>query len=161
MAISGEVRVHWEDVAPCGGWLVSEVEKVKDYDRSTDGAFVQAVERDDEGEAVKIDGEPLRHWQVTVMDGDPTVKRDKTFRVTILATRQPVPPEGVPGLPFVPVAFEGMTMRRWVNRRTCTPPRPGRTHSCGAEERTVLRATGMAAVEFPAMPTDGARAGKG
>jgi hypothetical protein len=159
MAIRGAIRVEFEDVFPHGAWLVSEVTPVKDYDRSTEQVDQQVVERDEQGEPVLVDGQPLRHWQVTVMDGDPQVKqRDKTLTVTVIAAHQPVPPEAVANTPFVPVELTGMTFRTWLNRQGCRPPRGGRQHICGAREVVSLTATGLRA---PAKATAPAVAGNG
>src|SRR5215204_1553483 len=144
MALKGAIRVEFDDVFPHGAWLVSEVTPVKDYRRSTADVDQQVVERDEEGELVLVDGKPLRHWQVTVMDGDASVRqRDKTLNVTLIAAQQPVPPAPLEGTPFVPVELEGMTLRLWVNKQACRPPRGGRDHICGAREVVQLTATGL------------------
>src|SRR5829696_4148879 len=145
MAIKSAIRVEFDDVFSQGAWLVSEVTPVKDYRRSTADVDQQVVERDEDGEPMLVDGQPLRHWQVTVMDGDPSVKRDKTVSVTVIGTHRPVPPAPVEGTPFVPVELTGMTYRMWVNRQACRPPRGGRDHICGAREVVSLTATGIQA----------------
>ena len=89
-----------------GADVVGEVEPVKDFDASSNGRFVQARDKQT-GELV---------WQVAVMDGDPTLKpAQKTVAVKILAPVQPVPPQPMPGLPFTPVAFDGITVTPYVN----------------------------------------------
>ena len=53
------------------------------------------------------------------MDADPTVKAgQKTVAVKILSPVQPVVPAALPGLPFVPVEFDGMTATAYVAQNT-------------------------------------------
>ena len=53
------------------------------------------------------------------MDADPTVKAgQKTVSVKILSPVQPVPPAALPGLPFVPVEFDAMTVTAYVGQNT-------------------------------------------
>ncbi|MGW0069019.1 plasmid replication, integration and excision activator [Streptosporangium sandarakinum] len=109
MAIQGPIPVSFEQVFPHGCYIVGEVEQVKDFTASTNGRTVYAKD--------KTTGEPV--WQVAVMDADPTVKAgQKTVTVKILADVQPVPPASLPGLPFVPVEFDGMTVTPYVAQNT-------------------------------------------
>ncbi|MEO3876753.1 plasmid replication, integration and excision activator [Nonomuraea sp. B12E4] len=106
MAIQGPIPVTYTMVFPHGCYIVGEVEPVKDFDASTNGRFVQA--RDKQTRELV--------WQVAVMDGDPTLKpAQKTVAVKILAPVQPVPPSPMPGLPFTPVEFDGITITPYVN----------------------------------------------
>ncbi|MEU0479355.1 hypothetical protein ABZ260_09255 [Streptosporangium sp. NPDC006013] len=70
------------------------------------------------------------------MDADPTVKAgQKTVAVKILSPVQPIVPAALPGLPFVPVEFDGMTATAYVAQNTgrlawsirATAMRPPRT----------------------------------
>ncbi|MFF0309381.1 plasmid replication, integration and excision activator [Streptosporangium sp. NPDC004379] len=109
MAIQGPIPVSFEQVFPHGCYIVGEVEQVKDFTASTNGRTVYAKD--------KTTGEPV--WQVAVMDADPTVKAgQKTVAVKILSAVQPVPPAPLPGLPFVPVEFEGMSVTPYVGQNT-------------------------------------------
>ncbi|WP_250214471.1 plasmid replication, integration and excision activator [Acrocarpospora catenulata] len=130
MALQGPIPVHFHQVFPHGCYIVGEVEKVRDFDASTPDRFVQS--RD------KQTGEPV--WQIAVMDGDPTVKAAaKTVSVKIASVTEPVPPPMVPGLPFTPVEFDGMTVTPWVNpvgrlaysvkAREMRPARPASKHT--------------------------------
>jgi hypothetical protein len=144
MAIRGAIQVEQEGMFGFGLWLVSELTPVKDWDRSTPELEQQKVERDENGDPVLVDGQPLRHWEATVMDGDPSVRQqDKTLKVTFIATHQPVPPAPAEGTPFAQVELTGMTLSRWFNRKTCQPPQKGRPHICGAREVVSLTATGF------------------
>lgn len=106
MALQGPIPVTFEQVFPHGCYVVGEVEKVKDFDASTNGRFVQA--RD------KTTGEPV--WQVAVMDADPTLKpAQKTVAVKLLAEDQPIAPPMMAGLPFTPVEFDDITVTPYVN----------------------------------------------
>lgn len=106
MALNGPIPVTYSMLFPHGCYLVGEVEPVKDFDASSRERFVQA--RD------KHSGEPI--WQVAVMDGDPTLKAaQKTVTVKIVSSERPVPPQGVAGMPFIPVEFDHITVTPYVN----------------------------------------------
>lgn len=79
-------------------------------------------------------------WQVPVMDGDPELPANaKAFAIKIAAYDCPViPPSSVPGMPFIPVVFEGLTVTPYVNnnRRLAYS----------------YRATGLGPGEFPQAP---------
>jgi hypothetical protein len=64
---------------------------------------VQAVDRDT-GDLV---------WSVDVVDADPEA-RERTVRVKVLGSVQPVPPAAMEGVPFRPVEFEGLTATPYV-----------------------------------------------
>lgn len=125
MALSNRFKISMLDVFPHGAYLVSEVEAVRDFDKSSAGRPVQAVDKES--------GLPVR--AVSVLDADPEARRgDKTVTVKIAARHQPIPPEAVAGLPFRPVEFDGLTVTPYVNE---SGGRPRVAYS--------LRATGMAA----------------
>jgi hypothetical protein len=50
-----------------------------------------------------------------VIDADPQA-RDKTARVKVAATDQPVLPTAPAGVPFIPVEFAGLTVTPYVNQ---------------------------------------------
>ncbi|MGW0594470.1 plasmid replication, integration and excision activator [Streptosporangium sp. NPDC002607] len=109
MAIQGPIPISFTQVFPHGCFIVGEVEQVKDFDASSKGRTVYAKDKNT-GELV---------WQVAVMDADPTVKAgQKTVSVKILSPVQPVVPAALPGLPFVPVEFDGMTATAYVAQNT-------------------------------------------
>jgi hypothetical protein len=104
MAIRGAIPMQNGDAFPHGSWLaVPEVQPMRDFDRSTREQAIQAVDRDT-GELV---------WAVDVIDADPDA-RERTVRVKLVAPVRPVPPESVPGVPFRPVEFEGLTATPYV-----------------------------------------------
>jgi hypothetical protein len=106
MALQGPIPVTFDMVFPHGCYVVGEVEKVKDFDASTNGRFVQARDKQT-SELV---------WQVAVMDADPTLKpAQKTVAVKILAPVQPLPPAPIAGVPFTPVEFDGISVTPYVN----------------------------------------------
>lgn len=105
MAISRRFPMPFEVAFPVGVYLISEVEPVVDYDRSTKENKVQ--------QACPDTGLPL--WQVTCLDADPEAKKaQKTVTVKIPAKVQPVPPESKDGAPFIPVEFDGLTALPWI-----------------------------------------------
>jgi hypothetical protein len=103
MAIKGAIPMESGFVWPYGTFMVGEVQAMRDFDRSTKDQAVQAVDRDT-GELV---------WTVDVVDADPEA-RERTVRVKLLAPVQPVPPEAMPGAPFRPVEFDGLTATPYV-----------------------------------------------
>lgn len=110
MAINGRFRVSMGDVFPQGAFVVGEVDKLRDFDKSTPERFVQATDRDS--------GQPV--WTVTVLDADESApKGSKTVTIKISAEHQPVPPEAVTvaGHEFRPVEFDGLTVTPYVDDR--------------------------------------------
>jgi hypothetical protein len=122
MAISGPFKVDCGELFSHGLVIISEVDSLDDFDKSTKDNRVQARDKDT--------GLPL--WQVEVLDFDPKA-REKTFRVKIAAAVQPVPPEALPGAPIRPVVLEGLMVTPYVK----DGPRPRIGYS--------LRCTGLAA----------------
>lgn len=130
MALTNRFKITMLDVFPHGAYLVSEVEPVRDFDKSSPGRPVQSVDKES--------GLPV--WAVSVLDADPEARRgDKTVTVKLACRHQPVPPEAVAGLPFRPVEFEGLTVTPYVPE---TKGKPRVAYS--------LRATGMAAPQLGA-----------
>jgi hypothetical protein len=124
MAIKGAIPMRHGDVFPLGCFVVGEVQPMRDFDRSTKEQAIQAVDRES-GDLV---------WAVDVIDADPDA-REKTVRVKLSASHQPVPPETAPGVPFRPVEFEGLTATPYV----------ATTASGRGRLAWSLRATGMRA----------------
>lgn len=105
MAITPRFRIAMGDVFPHGAYVVGEVEKIKDFDKSTPEKFVQAIDKES-GVAL---------WSVSVLDADPAArKNEKTVTVKITAKVQPVPPDAVGDLPFRPVEFDGLVVVPYV-----------------------------------------------
>jgi hypothetical protein len=128
--------VNHDLIFPHGCYLISEVEPVRDFDKSTRDNFVQALD--------KVTG--LRVWSAMAHDADPEVRKgDRTVEVKFLAEVQPVPPPTVAGTPFRPVEFEGLTVTPYVDDKACKPARPGEQHRCRARIAYSLRAVGMRA----------------
>ena len=106
MAISGRFYVAMEDVFPFGAFVVSEVEPVRDFDKSTRERPVQALDKET--------GLPV--WSVSVLDADQSArKNEKTVTVKIAASVQPVPPAPAAGMPFAAVEFEFLTVTPYVD----------------------------------------------
>ena len=78
---------------------------MRDFEARKGRRFVQSKD--------KTTGLPL--WQVDVIDADPQA-RDKTARVKVAASDQPVLPAPGSGLPFVPVEFTGLTVTPYVSQ---------------------------------------------
>ena len=128
--------VAHELIFPHGCHLITEVEPVRDFDKSTRENFVQATD--------KVTG--LRVWSAMAHDADPDVrKNDKTVEVKFLCDVQPVPPPAVAGTPFRPVEFEGLTVTPYLDEKACKPARPGEQHRCRGRIAYSLRAIGMRA----------------
>lgn len=105
MAMPRQIKIEFGEVFPHGAYAVSEVSQVKDFDKSSKDRPVYAVDQDS-GMSV---------WSVDVMDADPEARKsERQFTVKILAKVQPVLPDPLPGLPFHPVEFEGMTASPYI-----------------------------------------------
>ncbi|PZS26625.1 MAG: plasmid replication, integration and excision activator [Pseudonocardiales bacterium] len=126
MAIKGPIPMSMEGVFPSGAFVVGEVEAVSDFDAPQRPGGVRAQKLD------KVSGLPM--WAVPVIDGDETARgAAKSVKVNIVARVQPVPPPSLPGLPFRPVEFEGLTVTPYVSDSNGSRPRVAYS----------LRATGM------------------
>ena len=106
MAIARRFKIGHDEVFPFGAYLVAEVGPVFDFEKSSKDAKVQQVDKDN--------GLPL--WSVEVLDADPEAgKKSKTVTVKIAAKVQPVPPDALPGLPFRPVVFQGLSALPYID----------------------------------------------
>jgi hypothetical protein len=106
MAIARRFKIQHDEVFPFGAYLVGEVGPVFDFDKSTKDNKVQQVDKDS----------GLLLWSVEVLDADPEAgKKSKTVTVKIAARVQPVPPEALPGLPFRPVVFQGLSALPYID----------------------------------------------
>jgi hypothetical protein len=106
MATNGRFKVNHGDVFPHGAYVISDVEPVRDWEKSTPQKAVQAVDKES----------GLLVWAVSVLDPDPDARKDaKTITVKISAPVQPVPPEAMPGVPFRPVEFDGLTVTPYLD----------------------------------------------
>lgn len=136
MALNGRFYVAMDEVFPFGAYVVSEVEPVRDFEKSTRERPVQAVDRES--------GLPV--WSVSVLDADPAARKsDRTVTVKIAAPHQPVPPAAADGIPFAAVEFEMLTVTPYVDdkrgrvaysfrardMRAPVPAKGGRSSSAG------------------------------
>ncbi|SQD94586.1 conserved hypothetical protein [Parafrankia sp. Ea1.12] len=104
MAVPRRIPVRFEDVFPAGAFVLG-VEAANDYEKSKAGV-ADPQERDpNTGERI---------WTVRVLDPDPAA-RQAELKVKVPSQVQPVLPEALPGTPFRPVLFEGMTVTPWVD----------------------------------------------
>jgi hypothetical protein len=103
MAVRGPFRVTFGDVFPFGAFVKGGVEPVRDFDRSTKEQFVQMRDKET-GELV---------WSVDAIDADPESKG--TLKIKVTSPVQPVLPEAPAGWPFIPVAFEGLTVTPYID----------------------------------------------
>lgn len=121
MAVPQRIPVRFEDVFPHGAYVLG-VEAASDFEKVKAGlSDIQARDKDT-GERV---------WSVRVLDADPAARKAE-LKVKIVAEVQPVPPDTLPGTPFRPVLFDGLTLTPYVD---LAGPRPRLAYS--------LRATGM------------------
>jgi len=98
--------IEFDTVFPEGAY-VTGVQPVMEYGQT--GAGVKRQAKDERS------GELL--WAVSVTD--PSGKgRQAAVMVKMAASHQPVPPEAIPGTPFRPVVFEGLTATPYVDDRT-------------------------------------------
>ncbi len=104
MALQGPIPVQFAQVFPHGAFAAGAVEPVRDFEASKPDRFVQAKDRES--------GLPL--WAVDVIDADPAA-RNRTARVKIAASEQPVLPPASPAMPFLPVELTGLAVIPYVN----------------------------------------------
>jgi hypothetical protein len=106
MTMPRKLPVEFGLAFPFGAYAVGEVQPVRDYDKSTRDRVIQAVDPDT--------GLPL--WSVEVVDGDPEARKaTRTMAVKVTAKFQPVLPASLPGLPFTPVEFVGLTATAYID----------------------------------------------
>jgi len=106
MALGNRLKISHGDVFGLGAYVVGDVEAVRDFEKSTRERAVQAVDKES----------GLLVWSVSVLDADPEARKDmKTVTVKISAPVQPIPPEAMPGVPFRPVEFEGLTVTPYLD----------------------------------------------
>src|SRR3954453_14484767 len=126
MAVGMRLPVSMGGVFPNGAFVVGEVSAVENFERKQSG----------QGDPQERDKETgLRLWAVRVVDTDPDARKGQSeVVVKVAAEVQPVPPDLLPGLPFRPVEFDGLTITPWVDE---SRERPRVAYS--------VRATGMRA----------------
>ena len=129
MAIQGPISVEFGKVFPGGAYAAGPVEKVRDFERSRKDEVIQQLDKDS--------GLPL--WVVEVIDAQEDA-RQRTVKVKIAAQVQPVLPPPVPGSPFTPVEFDGMTVFPYVDASRCQG-----TGRCNARVAYSLKAAGIRA----------------
>jgi hypothetical protein len=111
MTVRTPIPMSFEHVFPHGAFAL-DVSAIDDFDLPADSPDRQ--QRD------KHSG--LRLWAVRVMDPDPDARKGQAeVTVKIAAEVQPVPPEALPGLPFRPVEFDGMTVTPYLDERRARP----------------------------------------
>lgn len=137
MAVQGPFKVECSEVFPHGVGVVGAVAEQVDFDLSSRENKVQQRDKDS--------GLPV--WVVDVMDFDPDA-RERTFKVKISASVQPVPPEAVAGVPVRPVVLEGLMVTPYQKEVG-----NGRTRIAFS-----LRATGLAAPKAGRASGDQAKA---
>ncbi len=128
MAVQTPIPMSMDAVFPSGAFVAGEVEAVSDFDAPQRPGGLRPPKLD------KVTGLPM--WAVPVIDGDEKVRgAAKSVKVNIAAKHQPVPPSALPGLPFRPVEFEGLTVTPYVSDSNGSRPRVAYS----------LRASGMSA----------------
>ena len=108
MAMQGQIPVEFGKVFPDGAYAAGPVEKVRDFERSRKDEVIQQLDKDS--------GLPLRVVEVIDAQED---ARQRTVKVKIAAQVQPLLPDPVPGSPFTPVEFDGMTVFPYVDSSRC------------------------------------------
>ncbi len=130
MAVQTPIPVRFEDVFPHGAYAL-DVSAAEDFEKP------QGTDRQQRDKTTGV-----RLWQVRVLDPDPEARKGQAeVTVKIAAEVQPVPPEALPGTPFRPVVFDGLSVIPYVDDRRS---RPRVAYS--------LRATAMHAVKPGASP---------
>jgi hypothetical protein len=97
--------IPFEDTFPQGLYLVGEIAPLTEYQSQEDKARNRPVRpRTDEAT-----GLPL--FRGTFADPSAEKDRDKSISVEFVAKVQPVPPPAAPGMPFVQVVLDGLTVQ--------------------------------------------------
>ena len=123
MAMPRRIPVDFHVAFPNGGYLVSEVVPVNDFERSTADTKVQQVDAES--------GLPL--WQVEMVDADPEAKKaTRTVLVKFAAKQQPVPPANDSGGPFTPVLLEKLVAVPYIEDVTETFSRIAWSYRAGS-----------------------------
>ncbi|OAA17952.1 hypothetical protein UG55_11471 [Frankia sp. EI5c] len=134
MAVPRRIPVRFEDVFPSGPFVLG-VEAANDYDKVKANA-PDPQERDpNTGERV---------WAVRVLDPDPAA-RQAELKVKVAAAVQPVLPEAMPGTPFRPVQFDGLTITPWVDTNGKFPKQGYALRAVSLRQVGPMRRTGAAA----------------
>jgi hypothetical protein len=120
MPVLGPFSVEFGAVFPSGAYAAGGFEMVRDFDRSSGDRVIQ--------QADKGSGLPL--WVIEVINPDPDA-RQRTVKVKVAATYQPVLPDAPAGSPFTPVEFEGMQATPYVDTSRCNGDGDGK-HKCEA-----------------------------
>jgi hypothetical protein len=131
MAFQGAIPIEFGAVFPDGAYAAGKFEMVRDFDRSSGDRVVQQID--------KASGLPL--WVVEVIDADEAA-RQRTVKVKVAATVQPVLPSPAPGSPFTAVEFDGLMATPYVDASRCHAKDTGK---CGARLAYSLKTTGVRA----------------
>jgi hypothetical protein len=102
---------------------------VRDFDRSSGDRVVQQIDK----------GSGLPLWVVEVIDADEAA-RQRTVKVKVAATVQPVLPSAAAGSPFTAVEFEGLMATPYVDASRCKGGKD--KDKCGARLAYSFKATG-------------------
>jgi hypothetical protein len=99
MALQGAIPVEFGQVFPHGAFALG-VEPVNDFES---------------GKPARDKATNELMWAVDVIDADPEARgKAKSVKVKVIAPVCPVSPEEVPGVPFRPIEFDGLTATPWV-----------------------------------------------
>ena len=106
MSVQGPFKVDCGELFAHGLGIISEVDSLDDFDKSTKDNRVQARDKDT----------GLRLWAASVLDPSAPQGR-REIKVKIPAEVQPVPPNG----PMAPVEFEGLQVIPYLDTNRAKP----------------------------------------
>ena len=118
MAMPSGIPIEHGVAFPNGAFVIGEVTPVEDFD------LVQAARESGRSADVQTRDKNTgkRMWAVRVVDADDLVRKGQAeVTVKVVADVQPIPPEALPGVPFRPVIFEGLTATAWVDTNRVRP----------------------------------------
>ena len=119
MAMPSGIPIEHGVAFPNGAFVIGEVTPVEDFD------LVQAARESGRTADVQTRDKNTgkRMWAVRVVDADDLVRKGQAeVTVKVVADVQPVPPEALPGVPFRPVVFEGLTATACVDTSRARGP---------------------------------------
>lgn len=110
MSIQGSIPVEFSAYFPAGAFMVGEVDQVIEW---VDGK--QIGQQHD-----KVTNQPV--WSVRIIDADPTARKGQgEVAVKISSPTEPTAPPEMPGLPFRPVVFDGLSVMPYVSEASGRP----------------------------------------
>jgi hypothetical protein len=113
LAVKRKLPVKHHEVFPHGAWAIGDPAQVEDYEKKKNGEADYFLRDKETGK--KVFGQ-------RVLDADPEARKGQAeITVKIISDELPVLPPPVPGLPFRPIEFEGLSLTPYVDQNGRLP----------------------------------------